>query len=284
VTETARGTAGPTTSVWAAPAKLTLSLRITGVRADGYHLLESEMVTLDLADTLVVDDIPSGAADGVPGLTVETEWPRGAAGWRDLELGPDADNLVTRALAATGRTARVRLVKRIPPGAGLGGGSADAAAVLRWAGCTDLAVAASLGADVPFCVTGGRALVTGIGEVLHRQPFEERSFVLLLPPFGVDTAAVYRAWDAMAADGRLPDPGTVTNELEAAALATEPRLLPWRHALEEVTGRAARLAGSGSTWFVEGTPSELGLVGQAWLTSGGLRAPLVSTRTSPAVG
>jgi 4-diphosphocytidyl-2-C-methyl-D-erythritol kinase len=281
VTGSAPGRGGSAAEGWAAPAKLTLSLRVTGVRSDGYHLLESEMVTLDLADTLVIDDAASGGASG---LTVETEWPGGEDGWRDPTIGPDADNLVTRALAATGRAARVHLVKRIPPGAGLGGGSADAAAVLRWAGCTDVAVAAALGADVPFCVTGGRALVTGIGEQLHLLPYEERSFVLLLPPFGVDTAAVYRAYDAMAADGSLPAAGTVTNELEAAALAVEPRLLPWRHALEEATGRSARLAGSGSTWFVEGTPSELGLAGQAWLTSGGLRAPLVSTRTSPAVG
>ena len=65
-----------------------------------------------------------------------------------------ADNLVARALGAVGRTARVRLVKRIPVGGGLGGGSSDAAAVLRWAGCADLAVALRLGSDVPFCVVG----------------------------------------------------------------------------------------------------------------------------------
>ncbi len=279
-----RGAPGdPTTGGWTAPAKLTLSLRVTGVRDDGYHLLESEMVTIDLADTLAFDVAPPVTGDAAARLTVQTEWPDIGARWREPSLGPDADNLVIRALAATGRTARVHLVKRIPPGAGLGGGSADAAAVLRWAGCADVAVAAGLGADVPFCVAGGRALVTGIGEVLHHLPFEERSFVLLLPPFGVDTAAAYRAWDAMEADGRLPAAGTVTNELEAAAVAVEPRLVPWRRALEEATGRTARLAGSGSTWFVEGTPSELGLAGRAWLTSGKERAPLVSARTSPAL-
>jgi 4-diphosphocytidyl-2-C-methyl-D-erythritol kinase len=265
-----------------APAKLTLSLRVTGVRVDGYHLIEAEMVTIDLADTLVIDDAP-GTGGGPADLAVVEEWPGGDPGWRDLTLGPVADNLVTRALAATGRTARVRLVKRVPPGAGLGGGSADAAAVLRWAGCTDLEVAAGLGADVPFCVTGGRARVAGIGDVLTSLPYEDRSFVLLLPPFGVDTAAVYRAWDRMAADGDLPAAGAVANELEAAAVAVEPRLTPWRHALEEATGRAARLAGSGSTWFVEGSASELGLDGRTWLTSEGRRAPLVATRTSPAL-
>ena len=278
---TGRATSGPGASTWEAPAKLTLSLRVTGVRPDGFHLLESEMVTLDLADTLVVEDPPPGGAGS---LSVVPDWPGGGGGWRDLTTGPDADNLVSRALALVGRTARVRLVKRIPPGAGLGGGSADAAAVLRWAGWTDVTAAARLGADVPFCLTGGRARVSGIGEELAPLPFEERSFVLVLPPFGVETAAVYRAWDAMAADGRLPPPGSVVNDLEAAALAVEPRLARWRRALEEVTGRTARLAGSGSSWFVEGSPADLGVEGLAWLEADGGRAPLVGTRTAPPRG
>ena len=272
---------------WSAPAKLTLSLRITGVRADGYHLLESEMVSLDLADTLLIDDDTDGTGGGVAtqdeDLGVEVEWPSGMDGWRDLSVGPTADNLVTLALKTTGRSARIRLVKRIPPGAGLGGGSSDAAAVLRWAGCADLNVAASLGADVPFCLTGGRALVSGIGESVTPLPFEERSFVLLLPPFGVNTAAVYRAWDRLAAEGAQGAKETSTNDLEAAAIEVEPRLGEWRLVLEEASDRSARLAGSGSTWFVEGSAKELGLDGRAWLEHAGQRAPLVSTRTSPVV-
>ncbi|HLH29317.1 MAG TPA: hypothetical protein VKW77_10395, partial [Acidimicrobiales bacterium] len=141
-----------------APAKLTLWLRVVGVRADGYHLLEAEMVTLDLADSLHVAE-----ADDAQ---VTVEWDDGSG---DTRRGPGAaggpptasDDLVARALGAVGRRAHVRLVKRIPVGAGLGGGSADAAAILRWAGCHDRRVAASLGADVPFCVVGGRALVRG---------------------------------------------------------------------------------------------------------------------------
>ena len=199
-------------------------------------------------------------------------------------MGPSTDNLVSRALATTGRAARVRLVKRIPPGAGLGGGSADAAAVLRWAGCTDLAVAAGLGADVPFCVAGGRARVAGIGEVVQPLTYEDRSFVLLLPPFGVDTVAVYRAWDRLSGEGRLPESGTVVNDLEAAALDVEPRLDVWRRALEEATGCTASLAGSGSTWFVEGDASALGVERLRWLELEGQRAPLVATRTTPATG
>ena len=214
-----------------APAKLTVSLRVTGVRPDGYHLIDAEMVSLDLVDELVFTD-----GDGLEVV--------GASG---LPVPADDDNLVRRALRAVGRTAHVRLTKRIPAGAGLGGGSADAAAVLRWAGVDDVAVAASLGADVPFCLAGGRARVTGIGDVLEPLPFVERTYTLLTPPFGVSTPAVYRAWDDLGgprADG--------PNDLEPAALVVEPRLAEWRDRLGEATGRTPVLAGSGSTWFVEG--------------------------------
>ncbi|MDP9074133.1 MAG: 4-(cytidine 5'-diphospho)-2-C-methyl-D-erythritol kinase, partial [Actinomycetota bacterium] len=142
------------------------------------------------------------------------------------------------------------LTKRIPLGAGLGGGSADAAAVLRWAGCCDLAVAAALGADVPFCLVAGRARVTGIGEVVEPLAFEpvsDRSYTLLTPPFGVSTVAVYQRWDAMGAPSA---PGR--NDLESAALAVEPRLAAWRDRLGQASGKTPVLAGSGSTWWVEG--------------------------------
>jgi 4-diphosphocytidyl-2-C-methyl-D-erythritol kinase len=248
-------------AVLTAPAKLTLSLRIVGRRPDGYHLLESEMVSIDLADELtftegdgleVVDGGAPGPAGpgGVPGTSgmADTAGMAGAAPPRWLERLPrDDDNLVRRALRATGRTAHVRLAKRIPPGAGLGGGSADAAAVLRWAGVDDVALAASLGADVPFCLRGGRALVRGIGEEVEHLPDEARTFTLVVPPFGCSTPAVYRAWDDL---GARPVEGP--NHLEAAALAVEPRLAWWRDELAAATGVTPRLAGSGSTWFVEG--------------------------------
>lgn len=215
-----------------APAKLTVALRVTGVRSDGYHLIDAEMVTLDLADELELSD-----GDGLEVV--------GATG---LPVPADDDNLVRRALRAVGRTAHVRLTKRIPAGAGLGGGSADAAAVLRWAGCTDPAVAASLGADVPFCVVGGRARVTGIGEVVRPLPPVERTYTLVVPPFGVPTAEVYRAWDRLGgphADG--------PNDLEPAALAVAPELAEWRDRLAAATGTRPALAGSGSAWFVPGS-------------------------------
>lgn len=217
-----------------APAKLTLSLAMTGLRDDGYHLIDAEMVTLDLCDELILTE-----GDGLEVLDPATG--------PGLAVAAGDDNLVRKALALTGRTAQVRLDKRIPAGAGLGGGSADAAAVLRWAGFDDLDAAARLGADIAFCVVGGRARVRGIGEVVEPLPFVARTLTLLTPPFGCSTPSVYRAWDAMG--GPQGDHG---NDLEPAALAVEPRLAEWRDRLGEASGLRPRLAGSGSTWFVDG--------------------------------
>jgi len=216
-----------------APAKLTWSLRVVGVRADGYHLIDAEMITLELADELTIDDslaprltLSGPFADGVP---------------------TDNSNLVLTALRLAGRTASIHVVKLIPSGGGLGGGSTDAAAILRWAGIDDPAVAVQVGADVPFCVAGGRARVTGIGELIEPLPRADRIVTLVVPPFHVSTPAVYRAWDDLGgptADG--------PNDLELAAIAVESRLATWRDRIAELTGVTPVLAGSGATWFVEG--------------------------------
>jgi 4-diphosphocytidyl-2-C-methyl-D-erythritol kinase len=245
-----------------APAKLTLSLRVTGVRPDGYHLVDAEMVSLDLADELTFTD-GSGLEIVDAGTAVVGAPPSDdAAPTGELRPGVPAapglppgvpagnDNLVRRALRAVGRDAHVRLVKRIPAGGGLGGGSADAAAVLRWAGASaddGVGLAATLGADVPFCLRGGRARVSGIGDEMEPLPYVERTFTLLTPPFGCSTVAVYRAWDAL---GGPTAAGP--NDLEPAALTVEPGLARWRDRLGDATGQTPVLAGSGSTWYVEG--------------------------------
>ena len=246
-----------------APAKLTVSLRVTGVRPDGYHELDAEMVTLSLADELEIDGEASGlAVDAAPGV-------------RSDGLPGPGRNLVDLALAACGRRAAVRLTKHIPPGGGLGGGSADAAAVLRWAGCADPAVALGLGSDVPFCLVGGRARVQGVGEHVTPLPFEARDYLLLLPPFGVDTARVYRAWD--------DDPSEEwPNALTAAALVVEPRLAAWRDALGQFAGAEPALAGSGSTWFVDGGPADAATASRRELRVGAETARLVLARSVPA--
>lgn len=253
-----------------APAKLTVALRIVGVRDDGYHLLDAEMVCIDLADEL----------EFRPGSGIEVV-DRVVGGTGLGELATGGANLVARALAELGRDAAVRLTKRIPVGAGLGGGSADAAAVLRWAGCTDMSVAARLGADVPFCVSGGRARVGGIGEQVAPLPFEERRFVVLLPPLSVDTGAAYRAWDEGA---RLASAGGGDNDLEPAALVVTPELGSWCDAFGDATGERPRLAGSGAAWFVEdGDGAMADRLGDRLVVSGA-SAPLVVARTLPPFG
>ncbi|MDE0067543.1 MAG: 4-(cytidine 5'-diphospho)-2-C-methyl-D-erythritol kinase [Acidimicrobiaceae bacterium] len=223
-----------------APAKLTVSLRITGVRDDGYHLIDAEMVSLNLYDTVELGE----------GDSLEIVGPD-----RAQLLGGEQDNLVRRALELCGRAAKVRLDKQIPAGAGLGGGSADAAAVLRWAGHTDLESAAGIGADVAFCLHGGRARVTGMGEIVEPLPFVERSVTLLIPPLRCSTAEVYAAWDRLG--GPVGDNG---NDLEPAALAVAPELARWRDKLGEISGRRPRLAGSGSSWWVDGEHPGEGLL------------------------
>jgi 4-diphosphocytidyl-2-C-methyl-D-erythritol kinase len=250
-----------------APAKLTLSLAVTGIRPDGYHELRSEMVTLSLSDELTF-------SAGMTGLTLAAD-----PGTRADTLAADErSNLITRALAAVGRQAAVHVLKRIPLGGGLGGGSTDAAAVLRWAGCADAEVARSLGSDVPFSVVGGRAIVEGTGEKVTPLKFEAREFLLLIPPFGVNTAMVYAAWDGLA--HRAPSNEGV-NALTEAALVVEPRLVWWRDAFRDLSGQEPTLAGSGSTWFVEVEPPP-GADEPPWLTRGEERARLIRARTVPA--
>lgn len=236
-----------------APAKLTVSLRVTGVRDDGYHLIDAEMVTLELSDALLI--VPATRSS----LEVTGPYATG--------IPTDGSNLVLRALDLAGVTAEVHLLKRIPHGGGLGGGSADAAAILRWAGAVDRALAVRLGADIPFCVQGGRARVRGIGEIIDPLPPVYREFTLIIPPLVVPTPAVFRAWDELGG----PVDGDTENDLTAAAVHAVPELARWRDRIAEATGQRARLAGSGATWFVDGH--------QAGLDEALAPAQIVTTRT-----
>ena len=215
-----------------ARAKLTLSLRILGVRDDGYHLIDAEMVTLDWHDTLTID------SDGT-GVRASGPYARG--------MPVNESNLVAKALRLCDRKAAVHIHKALPRGGGLGGGSADAAAVLRWAGYHDVAGACVLGADVPFCLVGGRARVSGVGEVVEQLPFEPISVTLVIPRLSVSTPVVYRAWDELGgphSDG--------PNDLEPAAISAFPALSRWRDRIHEAAGVEPTLAGSGATWFLRG--------------------------------
>jgi len=213
-----------------AHAKLTLSLHITRTRSDGYHELDATMVSISApSDLLVIRrgrraalKVKGPFADGVPA---------------------DASNLAWRAAAACHATVKIDLHKGIPSGAGLGGGSADAAAVI--AGLRGKrSVAASLGADVPFCLRGGFARVRGIGEKVETISMPTRKIVVATPPFACSTADVYRAWD------ELGGPRDEVNDLRVAAEHVEPRLVEFRRQVEAAAEAPAILAGSGSSYAV----------------------------------
>jgi 4-diphosphocytidyl-2-C-methyl-D-erythritol kinase len=182
-----------------APAKINRELRVGGKRPDGYHEIRSRIVSIDLADSIEV----------APGRGLELSC-------EGLDVPPGESNLVVRAARALadrlGRSAdaRIRLTKRIPVGAGLGGGSSDGARALvllsrlwdsRLAEEDLRRVAASIGSDVPFFLVGGEADVAGRGEIVIPLPDSPAvRLLLLLPPFPMSTAEVYAARDRLAPD------------------------------------------------------------------------------------
>lgn len=222
----------PIESTERAPAKLNWSLEVVGRRPDGLHLLVSEMVSIDLADELRIAESEAVAVAFTGPFAGSV---------------PTDANTVLAALHAVGRRATVRVDKQVPAGGGLGGGSSDAAAVLRWAGVGDASVAVGVGSDVPFCLRGGRAMVRGVGEVVEPLPFVARDLTIFFAPFGVDTARCYAAFDEMSSSVRSP-----RNHLTAPARAVEPRLGVLMDWLGAQVGAPVHLSGSGSTTFVEG--------------------------------
>jgi 4-diphosphocytidyl-2-C-methyl-D-erythritol kinase len=224
------------TSKITAPAKLTTRLKITGIRTDGYHLIDAEMVSLDLCDELEV----------LPGQTgIEVTGPYASG------VPTDHTNLVQKALDLVNVSARVHIHKLIPHGGGLGGGSSDAAAILRWAGFDDLVTAANIGADVAYCLVGGRAVVRGIGEIVTSLPHVDAEYTLIIPPLAVNTPAAYRAFDELIAADPSVTAGLI-NDLEPAALMVVPEMAVWKDRIAQLCGIAPTLAGSGATWFVPG--------------------------------
>jgi 4-diphosphocytidyl-2-C-methyl-D-erythritol kinase len=242
----------------AAHAKVNLTLRVMARDDSGLHPVHSLVQSVDLADEVTVS-----LADE-DGLTMIG----------DGEVEADADNLAWRAAdqvrARLGdpRRLAVGLVKRIPVAAGLGGGSADAAAGLVGAaaalGGTRALVedlAPGIGSDVPFCVTGGTLWVEGYGETLRRaDPARGYHLALATAPFPLDTAAAYRRWDEMdgptgpAVSGPSVPPNLrevvpLVNDLTPAALALRPELGDWIADASAVWGQPAVLSGSGPTVF-----------------------------------
>ena len=275
-------------------AKLTLSLRVLGKREDGFHELEALAVSIaDPHDVVEVEAVPH---PGGITMTIEGEVDDVPSGPQNLAFRA-ADDLLLRA-GRSGHGVRMLLRKKIPAGGGLGGGSADAAATLMAVrrmleidvDDTVLAeVAASIGSDVPFCVTGGAAWMRGRGEVLT--PVElpvGTPYLVALPPFRLSTASVYAAWDELGSprsERIVPALGPVAafapelvNDLEPAAEAVEPRLRAFREDLEDAAKAPAILAGSGSAYAVPLEPGQ----GEAVVrrVSKAMRVPVVSASST----
>ncbi len=244
-------------TAWAC-AKVNLSLRVRPPGADGMHPLRGLYTSISWTDRLRLDHADEDRLEAEGGGPL-----------------PDGDeNLAWRAVRAVRRAAgsaaslHLRLAKRIPVAAGLGGGSADAAAALGAAGrllgvpAAQLgALAPELGSDVPFCFTGGFAEVSGIGErVAARDPLGGFALAVVVPPVELATAAVYATWDRL--DGPAGDPlaerhlppvlrghGPLGNDLTPAAIDLTPAVGEWRSELESAWGRPVAMSGSGPTLF-----------------------------------
>ncbi len=256
-------------------AKLNLFLDVRGRRPDGYHELCTVFHEIDLADRLLLRR--ADAPPGTPRARLTCVSAGDGPGSLAAPIGPQ--NLVVRAADALLREAgaqdaiELALEKHIPIGAGLGGGSADAAAALRGidrllglgASSEDLVrIGAQIGSDVPFLVRGGTALGRGRGELLEPVPVAAPiRFALIVPPFGVSTPDVYRALArdlappvdesavlAALATGDIEGLArAIHNALEPAAEAVAPDLRDLRVRASADWGSPVHVTGSGSTLF-----------------------------------
>jgi 4-diphosphocytidyl-2-C-methyl-D-erythritol kinase len=276
-----------------APAKLNLALEVLGRRPDGYHEIRSVVQTIDLADTVEVEPAETLSVDA-----------------RGLDL-PSEQNLAFRAALALKERfgvragAAIRIAKRIPESAGLGGGSSDAAAVLRLLDCLwglSLSVselsetAAAIGSDVPLFLAGPAALVEGRGERAHpTSPLQQGAFALVTPQWQhpEKTRAVYSALRPteygtghraatlaqLLESGRLPCTMHCVNDLFPAARRVFPLLRELELALFGL-GRWFSLAGAGPTLFSL-EPSKADAVSRAWIVAHYDELPLFTGRRYP---
>lgn len=253
----------PRTIYCRAPAKVNLTLAILARRPDGFHEIESWVMPFGWCDRLSLT--PSDQLS----LQVESQ---------AVDVTADSRNLVWRAAEVMANEAgrepgvAITLEKSIPTGAGLGGGSSDAASTLLglnqlwelgWPTERLLPLAAEIGSDVPLFLTSGPVIIRGRGERVERLvPRWHGWLAVVVPPYHVSTQAVYQAWD----DGARTEMGQLSpwdeppfdsdsllyrlfNDLEPAAFAVEPRLRDVHSALERMEGRPVRMTGSGSAFF-----------------------------------
>lgn len=237
-----------------APAKINLTLHVTGQREDGYHLLDSLVAFVDVGDQIVAEtasetslDVAGPFADGVP---------------------TDGSNLVCRAAELSGQPMGLTLHKHLPPSSGIGGGSADAAATLRAAARLGAPMASPddvlrLGADVPVCLRGKPVRMRGIGEVIDPLRIPALHMVLVNPRVEVSTPDVFRRLerkDNAPMPDVLPDwpdslafidwLGTQRNDLQDPAAKLAPEIAAALVALSLLPGaQMVRMSGSGATCF-----------------------------------
>lgn len=250
-------------------AKVNLYLRLVGPRPDGYHEIETILHGIDLADEIEITPAEQG-------VHVDMEFAPGLVG----EIPPSDQNFVTQAVAALAQMTpsaglSIKILKAIPIGAGLGGGSGNAAGVLvalneMWKAGLDqkkvIDIATTLGSDVPYCVQGGTVLALGRGEKLTRLPSPTGLWLVLgLSHEPLFTKDVYDKWDEIAERPQAPNSALMTmalgsgdveqvalnvhNDLEAPALMLRPELAEKKERLREAGALAACLSGSGPTLY-----------------------------------
>ena len=237
-------------------AKINLSLEVLGKREDGFHEIESIMQSVSLSDTVTLDQTGKGI-EIVPS---------------DPRIPKDRKNTAYKAAqlffdrTGTGSGVRIGITKNIPIAAGLAGGSADGAAVLSGlnklfrAGLSDddlLALAAEVGSDVPFCLTGGTCRCRGRGELIDKlKDLEPTWFILVKPDFGVSTKWVYDNFDLVfikenrSAGDHIPTTGIhLYNDLEKVVVPKYPEVAEIKKKLVHLGCLQSEMSGSGPTVF-----------------------------------
>lgn len=246
-----------------APAKVNTLLRVVGLRENGYHDLQMVMVPLSLCDEIRLSEIPSGIELTIDGLADDGMRAEKNLAWRAAKAILDLSGLK--------KGVRIELIKRIPVAAGLGGGSSDAAAVLR--GLNDLfelnmpmdklaGIGGGLGADVPFFCHGRPAFVEGTGDrVSVYETFPNIPFLLVNPGFTVSTPWVYKQWDLQLTEkspGATVRPlfqvfseviASLHNDLERVTIPEHPEIGMIKDALKEAGASGVLMSGSGPTVF-----------------------------------
>ena len=241
-----------------APAKVNLSLSVGSPNKQGMHPIASRAVCVAFSDDIEVSRLEDADLSSYVILWHEDAKRKSPIDWSETsDLAVRAHRML-EAAAGKPLPVQMKLQKRIPIGGGLGGGSSDAAAMLlATSELFDLdfdlfAIAAHLGSDIPFLLTGGSAIVTGLGESIESQDIDELHLVLIMPEYCCQTGEVFDAYDEL--DGGDIDEsrvrnGEVFNDLMEAACSVASELADDMKRLKELLGCEIHLSGSGSTMF-----------------------------------